>query len=207
MTETARAISPTVNAAFRLGGSTFGWEALYLGDTTNTNNATHPPQRLSYDDGHLKWPGNSIELGGSSTGRLYASDILLLTANGGVLNADSLHSHSSSGGVTDHGALTGLGDASDHSSYSLSGHSHSAVTSIATTSPISGGTITSTGTISHAASGVTAAEYTLSTVTVDATGHVTTASSGSGGGGGDHNTNRCSRDRLLMRSSASRRSA
>ena len=88
------------------------------------------------------------------------------------------------GGVTDHGALSGLGDA-DHSAYSLSGHSHSAVTSIATTGPISGGTITSTGTITHANSGVSAAQYTNSTVTVDATGHVTAAASGSSSGGVD----------------------
>ncbi len=57
------------------------------------------------------------------------------------------------------------------------------VTSVATTAPISGGTITTSGTISLAAASVTPGTYTNATVTVDAHGLVQGASSGSGGGG------------------------
>lgn len=56
------------------------------------------------------------------------------------------------------------------------------VTTVSGTSPIvsSGGT---TPAISHANSGATAGTYTNATVTVNATGHVTSVSSGSGGSG------------------------
>jgi hypothetical protein len=60
--------------------------------------------------------------------------------------------------------------------------SGSGVTSVTASSPLasSGGT---TPNISHDASGVTPGTYTNATVTVEADGHVTAASSGSGGGG------------------------
>jgi len=167
MTEAARAFSPTVNATFRLGGSTFGWEALYLGDTTNTNNATHPPQRLSYDDGHLKWPGNSIELGGSSTGRLYASDILLLTSNGGVQSADSLHSHAQYAAVS-------------HGSH---GGGSGTVTSVTAGNGMDFSTISSSGTVTMGTPG-SLSSSTFNAVTSESHTHYV-----SGLGGGDHNTN------------------
>jgi hypothetical protein len=51
-------------------------------------------------------------------------------------------------GVTDHGALSGLGD-QDHSAYSLTSHSHSAVTSVSAGTGMSFSTITSTGAVNH----------------------------------------------------------
>ena len=53
------------------------------------------------------------------------------------------------------------------------------ITNVSTTSPIGGGGSTGSVTITHDNSGVTAGSYTNATVTVDAKGHVTGASSGS----------------------------
>ena len=51
------------------------------------------------------------------------------------------------------------------------------ITNISTTSPITGGGSSGSVTIAHASSGVTAATYTAATIAVNATGHITSASS------------------------------
>jgi hypothetical protein len=153
-------------------GADGGIEGLTLanGGISGSNYDITGVNSLTFND-----PGEGLVFTGTTNVFVFtvddATDSILRITNASALDANCK--------ITDVTDPTSAQDAATKSyvDTAVAGVPQGDITNVSTTSPITGGGSSGSVTIAHATSGATAATYTAATIAVNATGHITSASS------------------------------